>query len=637
MSRRSLAIAVAIVLSVAAIGCADDEGTDTSGDAGTASIDECDWAMWGHDLTASYTQPCETAISTETVDDLGQAWFFATDDVVTASPAVVDGTVYVGDWSGRFYAIDAESGEPRWTFDADVHPTVYAGQIVSSAAVADVDGERTVYFGGGKTLYALRADDGSERWRHEIGRLGDGDDPTEIESSPIVVDGKVIFGYDVHNSRQGEPAGVHALDAATGDVVWTLQTAPSEGEGATGSGCGDVWGSASVDEERDLAFFGTGNCVTEEWGRFSEALIAVDLDSGDLAWTYQPHEQNHDDLDFAGMPNLFEVNGRAVVGLGNKDGSYYTVDRETGEELWRAKGTDPGLEEPGSDFSTGGFIGSTATSDGIIVGGTAVGPGAFLHAFDAASGAIAWQQQTPAATYASATVANGVVFLGGTDFTMRAFDLADGEILWEHEMPAVIAGGGAVVGDDLFSVTGLREPGLEPDEGSAGVAKFSLGVEPSDTTTTTAGEPDEPMETAAPGSQPCLGEPCEMGFLVDVPAGLNPRIELTVDLDPWKVTLNASGLGEPNAWVRPGSPDAAVGASVFGLFMSESDSNPTGGLLCVLDDNFRCESSEIPNPGATYNRITVLALENADQFPEIQSGINRLVATISFDPPLAPQ
>src|SRR5680860_1402841 len=121
-----------------------------------ASPDECDWAMWGHALAASYTQPCETAISTQTVGDLGQAWIFATEDVVTASPAVVDGSVYVGDWSGRFYAIDAESSEVRWTFDADVHPTVYAGQIVSSAAVADVDGERTVYFGGGKTLYALR-------------------------------------------------------------------------------------------------------------------------------------------------------------------------------------------------------------------------------------------------------------------------------------------------------------------------------------------------------------------------------------------------------------------------------------------------------------------------------------------------
>ena len=209
-------------------------------DAPAKPIGRCDWPMWGQNAQRPFADPCPTEITPQTAEDLQQIWFFNAKDTVTATPTIVDGVVYVGDWSGNFYAIDIKTGKPRWTYQAHVHGTVYAGQIVSSAAVADAKGVRTVYFGGGKTLYALRAEDGKLRWKHEVGRRGDDKDPSEIESSPVVADGLVIFGTDVHNSGNGEPAGVTALDAATGTQRWNTVTAPTEGEGATGPGCGDV-------------------------------------------------------------------------------------------------------------------------------------------------------------------------------------------------------------------------------------------------------------------------------------------------------------------------------------------------------------------------------------------------------------
>jgi hypothetical protein len=164
--------------------------------------------MWGHAPDRTFSYPCETDISPETVGDLQRAWFFTTDDTVTATPAVVDGTVYVGDWSGRFYAVDLATGELEWSYQADVHPVVYAGQIVSSAAVADVRDRRLVFFGAGKTVYALDTEDGSLVWARELGETGAGrdDDPTEVESSPVVVDGTVLVGTDVHSSPGGQPA-----------------------------------------------------------------------------------------------------------------------------------------------------------------------------------------------------------------------------------------------------------------------------------------------------------------------------------------------------------------------------------------------------------------------------------------------
>ncbi len=335
---------------------------------GHAAERRCDWPMWGRDRARTFATTC-TTIDASNVAGLHRTWFFNTRDVVTATPAVVGDTVYVGDWSGRFYALRRSDGTKRWVTKTKPHPRMYAGQIVSSAAVARISGRRTVFFGGGKTVYALDAADGNVRWKHELGRPGDGSDPTEVESSPVVVGNTVIIGWDVHNSPAGEPAGVLALDARTGKVQWRTITAPTRGSGATGPGCGDVWGSPTVDVQRRLVFVGTGNCVTSPrgWGRFSEAVVAMDLDDGSVQWTYQPHQPNRDDLDFAGAPNLFLSDpageqGKELVGLGGKDGTYYALDRQTGALVWSAPVVTPGLTEPGSNFSTGGFIGPTAVS-----------------------------------------------------------------------------------------------------------------------------------------------------------------------------------------------------------------------------------------------------------------------------------
>jgi polyvinyl alcohol dehydrogenase (cytochrome) len=643
---RARSVAVAVVLALVAVGCGDDGGDDGRDPASRGPIDDCDWPMWGHGVDRSFSYPCDTGISPATAPDLNRLWFFNAEDTVTATPAVVDGTVYVGDWSGNFYALDFETGEPRWTFEAEVHPIVYAGQIVSSAAVADADGTRTVYFGGGKTLYALRARDGSVRWTHEFGTEGDEEDPTEIESSPVVVDGMVIVGTDVHNSGNGEEAGLYAFDAATGAERWHAITAPTEGaaagDGATGSGCADVWGSPTVDEERRLVFFGTGNCVTPEgWGDLSEAIVAVDLDDGDIVWSYQPHEQNEDDLDFAGAPNLFEVAGQPAVGLGNKDAAYYTVDAATGEALWQTAVTDPGIPRPGTNFSTGGFIGPTAVADGVIVGGTAVGGTPYLHALDTETGAIRWQQPRPAATYAAATEANGVVFIGGTDFTFRALDLQTGDVLWEEQAMGAVSGGTAVVGDDVIAVAGIREPGVGNQSRTSGVYRFSIDGEPVASTTTTPAtvETLTPEQEAQAAGQPCIASPCPLNFDLtrERVGGDTGSGTLSVSLEPFRVEVQAEGLGDPSRWLRPGSAAAESGATVFALFASQGTDDPTGGLLCVLDQRFHCVTDDIPIPGVTFDRISLLAVSDPSELPPLVEGFDRLVATNSFEFPFLPK
>jgi len=608
-----------------------------------APISRCDWPMWGQSVERSFAYPCPTELSPRTAKDLQQIWFFNAKDTVTATPAVVEGVVYVGDWSGNFYAIDIKTGKPRWTYKAKIHGQVYAGQIVSSAAVADVKGERTVYFGGGKTLYALRAEDGKLRWKHEVGRPGDDDDPSEIESSPVVADGMVIFGTDVHNSGKGEPAGVIALDAATGKERWTTITAPTEGEGATGPGCGDVWGSPTVDPAARLVFVGTGNCTSspDGYGRFAEAIVALDLTTGEVRWTYQPHAPNRDDLDFAGAPNLFSAGGRPLVGLGNKDAVYYALDRATGELVWRTQVTEPGISRPNANYSTGGFIGATAIADGVVVGGTAVGGTPSLHALDAATGAMKWQQPEPSDTYASAAVANGIVFLGSTtDFTFRALDLQTGEVLWSKALKGGVAGGAAIVGDDVMAVAGIREPGVGNRNRNSGVYRFSLHGKPVVSAPTTTRPPPPTPPNPAAAQQACIASSCPLSFDLTRERVANDTGSGTVQvmLDPFKVVVQADGLGDPNRWLRPGSAAQRSGASTYGVYLSQGTDNPTGGLVCELDANFDCTSTKLPlRSGASYDRISILAVKDAGKLPSLVEGFDRLVTTNALDIPITPK
>jgi hypothetical protein len=201
-----------------------------------------------------------------------------------------------------------------------------------------------------------------------------------------------------------------------------------------------------------------------------------------------------------------------------------------------------------------------------------------------------------------------------------------------------VAGGPAIVGDDVFAVAGIREPGLDTRSRTSGVYRYSLSAKP---VTSTSQPADQGTGSTAPtgpvAAQPCVGAPCDVQFnLVQPPPGVTPSMRLDITLDPWHVDVRASGLGPPSAWIRAGSVSATTGATRYGLFISESDDNPQGGLLCVLDADGACSTSRIPRPGASYSRVTLLAITDSDALPSPAEGVNRLVVTKSFDPLLTP-
>jgi polyvinyl alcohol dehydrogenase (cytochrome) len=416
------------------------------------------WGMYGANRARTFSTECPSPISPGTVATLVPAWVKKTERTVTASPVVVDGTLFVGDWTGTMFALDAATGAERWRRRTRPAPGATYGPIVSSAAVTDVhpsDGSRRrlVIFGAGPHVYALDAADGTEAWVTHVGG-GVPDDPTQVESSPVVGQGVVYIGMDTHDQRPKDTGGVRggllALDAVTGAVLWKFE--PELGQ--TGAGCGGVWSSPVLDDERGQVVFATANCPRSEdeftWNRHTEAVTAVDARTGAVRWTFQPHEPNRQDWDFGATPNLFtDAQGRDILGAGNKDGTYYALDPATGALRWKTEVTRPG--DVTRDFSIGGFIGSPAAWRGKVFGGTALAYGGqpYYHALDGATGEVLWRGAA-GPSYAASAVVNGVVFAAALDDLLKAYDAATGVPLWSVPLSGPSSSGPAIAGDHVF-------------------------------------------------------------------------------------------------------------------------------------------------------------------------------------------
>lgn len=634
-----LALVVAVLVS-----CGSDGNAPTPSAAGaatTAPSDSCTWPMAGRSLDRTHATGCEQdgAVGADTLDRLAPVWFHETKAEVTGAPAITEDSLYFGDWSGRIYALDRADGTERWTRDTPPHPPVYAGQIPASPTVTEVDGTEALVIASGKTVWVLRTSDGEPLWEHELGDPDVDEDSTEIEGSPAVAGDLVIVPTDVHNEPT-QRSGVVALSLADGTEQWRWD--PEEGQPA--GGCGSVWGAPSVDVDEDLVVVGTGSCFdAESWSEYSEAIVGLDLQTGEPRWSYQPRtEMNSQDWDFAGAPNLFTIGDRPVVGLGNKDGHYYVVDRTTGDLVWKAEAVRQVADEDG--FAFGGFIGATSVandSEGrlIVGGGTAVGDCPCEHAFDAATGEPLWQSSDPTGTYGASASAGGVLFTAGIDQTLRGFDLATGDVAWEHILPSISASGPAIAGDLLAIGVGFREPG---DQGSpsGGVQAFRVlaeGEEPPPASTTTL--PEGPAVTALePSDQECVGAPCDVTFtLKDPPAGLSPTMTLEITPSPLAITVETTGLGSPEQWLGEDGPAHEAGATVFAVFITPRDDKPElGSIVCILDDDGSCTGNVIALRADSYTRLSLVALADETSPPSIQEGYDRLVTTHSFEPGLVP-
>jgi outer membrane protein assembly factor BamB len=392
-----------------------------------------DWKMYQRD-SAHTANAVGSRIDTTNASTLTEAWRFTTGGWVSGTPVVANGVVYVGSWDGKMYALRESDGTQVWSFNAGTftdnrcNPTIMG--IDSTAAVAD----GKVYFATSDAkLYALDAATGNVVWQKQVADPGQA---YHFYASPVVFDDKIYIGLASHCVNPCVRGEVVCVNASNGNIVWTFFTAP---EGSLGGG---VWSSCAIDPNRRAVYVGTGNFCSGE-DTYSSAVLALNADSGNLIWSFKKvPPKDLSNFDFGASPILYDVIGIPMLAIGSKDGHCYALNRQTGELLWDTIITD------GS--SIGGTISSPAFANGLIFMGAAVqSQTGKVIALDARGGSKVWEASQPNEVIGATAVANGVVFIAGSDGTVRGYDAQTGNQLWSA-VRANFVGGVSVTRDHLF-------------------------------------------------------------------------------------------------------------------------------------------------------------------------------------------
>jgi polyvinyl alcohol dehydrogenase (cytochrome) len=450
------------------------------------------WTSFGFDASNSRFNPDERAITPRSVGGLTERWH--RDDLpgVSGTPMVVAGTVYFGDWDGVVHAVDAATGEERWRAEV-------GSPVMSSVTVT----HQGVYAATNDHVVLLDPFDGTERWRARTS-----DHPIAISPGSPVVTGELV----VQTVASGElmigggrdytfRGTVAAFDALTGEEAWRLELTADDAESGAGVG---VWSTPAVDHERGLLFIGTGNTYEPPASRLADSLVAVEVATGEIAWSTQftfPDVWSASggdglDADVGSGPNLWEVDGRPLVGAADKTGVYHALDRTTGEVVWEAELT------PGSIL--GGVIGTSARGEGRLYVASNIGAGegnaptgrAEVSALDERDGTVLWEHEVDGAVYASVSAVPGVVFVASTSGTLHALDAAGGDELWSVTAPEQSGSAPSVVDGTLYWGWGFALFGS--GSGNGGVYAFGL-------------DGDEPTEDPGDGTAAGPGEDAEPG------------------------------------------------------------------------------------------------------------------------------
>lgn len=444
-----------------------------------------DWPVYGLDLSNSRHQTAETQITEATAPNLTAKWFFKTGRDVTGTPIVAAGTVFFGDTGGSFYAVDAASGRRVWS-------RTLRGPMFGTAAYSN---GRVIAGDNGGWLHAFDAATGATVWS-----VHPETDPeiapfAQFWGSPVPHDGRIYIGLAGEDKevtfsldRKVWRGSVVAVNESNGATVWHTYVVPKVCKPGTPNGdrCngGSVWSTAAIDPARNLAYWGTGNAYGEPAHTLTDAMLGVNLTSGAIEWAHQFTENDSwshtpedivgsPDWDFGSSPILFDVAGTAVVGEGQKSGDFRVVRRDTGATVWERHhggGNAGGF--------AGGFLASPALADGRIYA-TATDPVADTPvptlsrhmAFASQDGDMAWANPTPVWAWSAPAVANGVVFVGSTIFTLYAYDADTGATLWQSDgLGGIVASGPSISNGRVY--VGVGCCGGESE--NSGVWSFGL-------------------------------------------------------------------------------------------------------------------------------------------------------------------
>jgi polyvinyl alcohol dehydrogenase (cytochrome) len=429
------------------------------------------WSGWGADPRNSRFQTASSAgLDRDRVKNLKLKWAFGFPGAAATfgQPTSFAGRLFVGSEDGTVYALDAATGCIWWSFRASA--TV-------KTAISVGDKGQTAFFGDTNGfVYAVKVSDGSVIWKvhpepHPAAR---------ITGSPLLIGTRLYV--PISSGEEGAAADPHypcctfrgsliALDTRTGKTIWQTfmideiahptRKGP-QGVQYSGPSGAAIWSSPTADPARHLLYVATGNNYSGPATPESDAVVAIDMNSGKKLWHRQftptdlwnsgcvaeqkdnCPEKRGDDFDFGAPPIVKKLpDGSEILLLAQKSGFVYALDLDRqGKLLWKSRighgGPLGGIQWGGAaDRRNAYFPLSDLDDSNPLAGGG-------LFALDLRTGKQAWYAAPPkpacagqfgcsAAQMAPPTAIPGVIFSGSLDGHLRAYDSRDGSVIWDFD------------------------------------------------------------------------------------------------------------------------------------------------------------------------------------------------------------
>jgi alcohol dehydrogenase (cytochrome c) len=321
-----------------------------------------DWLMFSRTYDAQRYSPLKQ-ITKQNVSKLRSVFDVEFGNGSTETiPIVHDGVMYLATPGNAVRAMDAATGTTIWEYK---RPTGQ-GRTKAIAIYQDL----ILFTAADSYVVGIDARTGTMRWETKVDTRGN-------TQGPIVADGKVISGGSCGGNRNN--CYISAHDAVTGKELWKFYTTPAPGEPGN-----ETWGGAPLanrqastwglpgtyDVGRKMLYWGVANPMPDQRSArhegnpdavsrtapadlYSNSTIALNPDTGKLAWYYQHLPGDDWDADFTHERTLVRTRinpdpkhvkwinpairrneERDVVVTIGEAGGIFVLDRNKGEFLW---------------------------------------------------------------------------------------------------------------------------------------------------------------------------------------------------------------------------------------------------------------------------------------------------------------
>lgn len=461
-----------------------------------------------------YLSAQRAGLSKAELGGLELAWTVAFPGVsrLRTSPVIVGDTLFfAAPGTAKVLALDTQSGCVKWAYDS---PNPMLGSL-SYGELGD-SGQQAILFGDARGfVQAIDAETGVSIWVKDGKASNNGG---RVSGNVILHEDKIIV--PISNSGVGAASNpdfeccighgaVTALDAVTGEKIWEYHTMPaaeytgevsSAGVRLRGPSGAPVWATPTVDGKRGLIYITTGENTSHPATNTSDAIIALDLETGIEQWLFQalpndvwnmacgrragPNcpdqaESVLKDYDFGGPAILVEREDGDILLAGQKSGDLWALNPDTGTVLWNQRIGD-GSALGGNHWgiaTDGERVFHPINDPGVARPGFNPRPG--MYSFFIGSGESSWtfpliadcgdgrgerinQCESRFGLSASPLVVDGAVISGGLDGRLFIFDGDNGDVLFQFDTArdfetsnGIAGSGGAIDAHSIAAGNGM--------------------------------------------------------------------------------------------------------------------------------------------------------------------------------------